>query len=130
MQINKKYPLQVWLLTCLVLVPVYLTGESLIYMIHENSGEPKTVLIGYAISVMLYGSIYSSPAFGLLYLAFYFLTKKGFSSFLVKSTLLGLSLILILIASYILLPSDNHVTPVYFLGALIAGFFFQVYKTR
>lgn len=99
---NKYYPLQVWLLT-IVLAPLLLLLMKLtVDGLFMGDGLLKGLLF-----FVLFGAVYSIPAFGLFYLSYKLLLRQGLRVLTMKLILFALAALLTFLTYLIIVNRVN-----------------------
>ena len=122
-----SYPMKVWMSALFIVSPLCFWIEDIILTrnIRIHLQDLMTLLL-----FGLMGSVLSLPIFGVLFLAFRFLTKKQFASSIVRWILNGLCILGIFITLIIIDKNPQFGIAIsYSVSVIIASLFFKIYHT-
>jgi hypothetical protein len=125
--IHPLYPIKVWTTALFIVAPVCFWIEDMI--VHKNIRiNPQDLMIVPLFG--LAGSVFSLPVYGILFLAFRYLTKKQLAPVYVKWILNSLCVLGIFITFKIIDENPQFGTALcYSASAIIASLFFKIYSS-
>ena len=126
MKINRLFPLQLWLMTVIVVAPIIIIITN---AIKESGFFKHPENIKFILALIVFGLFFSLPVFIISIISYKILLQKKLSSFQIKIILILICIIGVVV-TFLIASRDFLVgTSYYSISIVISSLFIRIYNT-